>query len=69
MRTLLSIYAATVIAYAIAHSTTGWEQSFFGILTLLFGFSSVLLSIATLSAWCDEQEGKRSEIARRSIKA
>ena len=69
MRILLSIYAATVIAYVLANSTTGGEQSLFGILTLLFGFLSVLFSIATLSAWFDEREGKRDEVAQRSIKA
>ena len=69
MRILLSSYAATIIAYAAAHSTTGGPQSLFGALTIVLGFSSVLLSIATLSEWCDEQELKRDDVGRRTIKA
>jgi hypothetical protein len=69
MRILLSFYAATVIVYVLANSTTGGAQSLFGILTLLLSFSSVLISIATLSTWCDEQEAKRNEMAERSMNA
>lgn len=68
MRILLSCYSATIVAYTIARSTSGGEQSLFGALTIVLGFSSLLLSIATLAEWCEEQEAKRDGVGRHAVK-